>query len=148
MHATMPKMNVLLVEDNPADAWLVRDLIFRQTPHIKLTLLNDGDKAEHYLMQDIPAGKCVAPDVILLDLNLPKKSGRELLKEIRLNPRLHFTPVFILSSSHSQEDRDDCQKLGATSFLTKPNELRGFIDLVRQLVDVDFPQALARAAQN
>lgn len=142
MYSPQPKMEVLLVEDNPADAWLVRDLIFRQTPSISLTTLNDGDKAEQYLLHDVPMGAKKAPDIILLDLNLPKKSGRELLNEIRTSSTLHDVPVFVISSSRAEKDRTDCQTLGANLFLTKPENLTGFVELVRNLVEVEFPRAL------
>lgn len=142
MNASTHKTKVLLVEDNPADAWLVKDLIFRQTPHVQLIHLNDGDKAEHYLLQEVKAGRQPAPDVVLLDLNLPHKSGQELLQEIRSDGTLHGIPVFVLTSSANPSDVENCKSLGANLFITKPAGLPEFVELIRRLVDYEIPRAL------
>ncbi len=137
-------IQMLLVEDNPADAWLLKEMIFRWTNQVQIKLITDGEEAEKYLQEDVATQKATRPDVIILDLNLPKVDGRVLLKEIRMNDALSSIPVFILTSSSLESDKKQCEASQADLYLTKPSDLTEFVQLVQHLVDVDIPVAMER----
>jgi two-component system, chemotaxis family, response regulator Rcp1 len=112
------KLHVLLVEDNPADAALMTRIL-RETANPKLSIVSDGVEAERFLRRQDPYGGAEMPDLILLDLNLPRKSGMEVLAEIKADPRLKIVPVIVLTGSGSQDDIVRSYALGANSYLKK-----------------------------
>jgi CheY-like chemotaxis protein len=120
--------SVLLIEDNRADVELVREALEEHGIHGELIVLSDGESAiqfVHYL--DAQSGKC--PDLLILDLNLPKKSGREVLECVRQSVACGSSPVLVLSSSDAPEDRADTARLGATRYIRKPSRLHEFMGL-------------------
>jgi CheY-like chemotaxis protein len=130
-------VSILLVEDNPADVHLVRESLKLHNVTDELTVFRDGARAIQYI--DAIDGNTVAcPQLVVLDLNLPKTSGREVLKRIRSSQRCAETPVVILSSSGAQRDREDARLLGATQYIRKPSELSEFMAIgatLKKLVD-------------
>ncbi len=128
-------MQILLVEDNPADAELVEeafsDAVFRHSIH----LAEDGAVAMEFVRREGRYGAAPKPDVILLDLNLPKKDGREVLEEIKADPALRRIPVIVLTTSEDEADVHRAYGLHANCYLTKPIDLNDFIEKVRSIED-------------
>lgn len=124
-------VNVLLIEDNPADVHLFRQALLQTaTPH-RLSILEDGEEALDYLFQRGAHAEAPAADLIVLDLNLPKKSGLEVLKEIRMHAHLKRTPVVVLTSSSRQSDVNAAYENGANMYLLKRRSLPEIEELVR-----------------
>jgi two-component system, chemotaxis family, response regulator Rcp1 len=124
---------VLLVEDSPGDVRLTREAFKGASVQISLCVAEDGAEAMDFLLH---LGKHVdapRPDVILLDLNLPKKDGREVLKEIKESPTLKTIPVVILTTSASDADVLRSYLLHANCFITKPVDLEGFLTVVKSI---------------
>lgn len=119
---------VVLVEDNPADALLVKEALREHNVECELTVLGDGEKAIQFL-SEIDEGKHGCPALVILDLNLPRRSGREVLEFIRGRMTCAGVPVVILSSSDRQKDKDETASLGITRYLRKPSRLDEFIGL-------------------
>jgi CheY-like chemotaxis protein len=126
--SSFTRSGILLVEDNPADALLVREALKEHKVDCELTVIADGEKAIHFLTE-IQGGLQGCPDLIILDLNLPRRSGREVLEYIRGSMGCGQVPVVILSSSDRQKDRDETASLGITRYLRKPSRLEEFIAL-------------------
>ena len=127
---------ILLAEDNPADVYLLREALSMQQQAFELTVLTDGEQAINYIdATDDPASAEATPDLIVLDLNLPKNDGSDVLKRIREKPELRQIPVVVLSSSDSSRDRQFAEQLGASSYITKPSDLDGFLSLGKVLLD-------------
>lgn len=119
-------LNILLVEDNPADADLTREaLLHGNLPHT-LTVVEDGEKAMRYLRSLSPYDDAPRPDLILLDLNLPRRNGKEVLDEIKRDPKLRVIPVIMLSTSSEPHDIRDCYKMYANCYVVKPQEFNDF----------------------
>ena len=118
---------VLLVEDNPADVRLLQEAFSSLPARIGLSIATDGEQAIEKLQQ-VLSGKPV--DLVLLDLNLPKKDGREVLRDIKQHPSLSRIPVVVLSTSEAPRDIEMAYALHANCYLTKPKDLHDFFTLV------------------
>ena len=116
------------MEDNPADAGLVRRALEEHGVEGELTIFADGEKAIQFIqaLDTLPA-EC--PDLVIIDLNLPRRPGREVLECIRNTERCRLVPVLILSSSNTQQDRADAARLGASGYIRKPSRLEEFLGL-------------------
>jgi CheY-like chemotaxis protein len=126
-------MEVLLVEDNRMDAqFAIRALEKANFKH-RCTLVLNGEEALDYLQRRGIFARAPRPDLILLDLELPKKDGREVLSEIRADERLREIPVVVLTGSTDEADRAHTQMLQVESYLVKPVSLNKFLDVVRDL---------------
>lgn len=126
-------VNILLVEDSPADVRLTREAL-RDTKLInRLTVATDGVEAIAMLRNQGDYADLPRPDLILLDLNLPKKNGRAVLKEIKEDPDLKRIPVVIVTSSTAEEDVVRSYDLHANCYVTKPLELSNFVDVVKAI---------------
>lgn len=120
---------LLLVEDNPAHAHLVQEGLAEVDSRMEVTVVEDGAAALAYLRdksEDAPP----PPEIILLDLNLPKKNGREVLLELKNDPALAHIPVVVLTTSDAEEDIRQCYDLKASCYLVKPFDLDAFMDLM------------------
>jgi CheY-like chemotaxis protein len=127
--ATHPKaVSVLVVEDNPADVGLVREALEEHGVEGELLVLKDGEEAIR-MIQEIESERMNCPDLFIIDLNLPKKPGREVLEQVRQGLICRRTPVVALSSSDSQQDQDDASRLGVSRYMRKPSRLEEFISL-------------------
>ena len=122
-HQPNQSIEILLVEDNIDDADLLVDVLQQEQARAKVQVIEDGEAALAYLRRDEPYLNAVRPHLILLDLNLPRKSGHELLAEIKTDPELKRIPVIILTTSTSDLDVKTSYALGANSFITKPVDL-------------------------
>jgi CheY-like chemotaxis protein len=124
---------VLLVEDNPADVRLTREAMKEGRLLNNLHVVSDGEQAVQFLKQQPPYERAPRPDLILLDLNLPKKSGRDVLAEIKEMPSLMSIPVVVLTTSQADEDVAETYQLRANCFITKPVDLDKFIAVVQEI---------------
>jgi CheY-like chemotaxis protein len=126
-------MEVLLVEDSLVDARLTMAALTKgDIPH-RMTLVRDGQEAIDFLFRSGIFARAPRPDLILLDLQLPKRTGLEVLWEIRNSDMLRPIPVVVLTSSEDPEDKAQCSQHEVDGFLEKPVHINEFIDLVRQL---------------
>jgi chemotaxis family two-component system response regulator Rcp1 len=126
-------IEVLLVEDSVGDVRLTREAFKDAKVHINLHVAVDGTDAMAFLKQEGRHTAAPRPDLILLDLNLPKKDGREVLKEIKESPTLRIIPVVILTTSGSEEDILRTYQLHANCYITKPVDLDGFLKVVKSI---------------
>jgi two-component system, chemotaxis family, response regulator Rcp1 len=126
-------IEVLLVEDSPGDVRLTREAFKDAKVLISLSVASDGVEAMAFLKREGAHAEAPRPDLILLDLNLPKKDGREVLEEIKQNPELMSIPVVILTTSASEEDVLRSYRLHANCYITKPVGLEGFLKVVNSI---------------
>ncbi len=128
-----PSIDVLLVEDDPGDVLLTKEAFADNKVHNNLHVVNDGEEAVAYLRREAPYTDVRRPDLILLDLNLPRKDGREVLREIKADPDLRTIPVVVLTTSEADEDILQTYDLHANAYVTKPVDFDQFIKIVRQI---------------
>jgi len=126
-------IEVLLVEDSPGDVRLTKEAFTDAKVHINLHVASDGAKAMAFLKREGEHANAPRPDLILLDLNLPKKDGREVLAEIKGDPKFQSIPVVILTTSSSEADILRSYQLHANCYITKPVGLEGFLTVVRSI---------------
>jgi CheY-like chemotaxis protein len=124
---------ILLVEDNPGDVRLTREALKENLLQINLHVVADGAEALAFLCQQGAYTKAVSPDLILLDLNLPKKGGFEVLARVKSDPHLRRIPVVVLSTSEAEQDIVQSYDLHANCYITKPLDLQQFITVVRAI---------------
>lgn len=129
---------VLLVEDNPADIRLVEEAFKESEINTKLLIFKDGVEAMEFLKRCEKHEDAPIPDLILLDLNLPRKNGREVLKEIKENNNLKQIPVVILTTSSTEEDIHETYAHHANSYIVKPANVGRFIETMKNLEDYWF----------
>ena len=125
-------VNVLLVEDDPGDVLMTREA-FDDYLHNRLDVVTDGAAALTYLRKESPYEDAPRPDLILLDLNLPRKDGREVLAEIKGDSDLSTIPVVVLTTSQAEEDVLRSYQLHANAYVTKPVGFDGFIEAIRHI---------------
>lgn len=126
-------VNILLVEDNPADVRLTVEALKECKMLNKLSVVKDGVEALAFLYQEGKYAHENRPDLILLDLNLPKKDGRDVLAEIKKDPYLKVIPVVILTTSKAEQDILMSYNLHANCYITKPVDLEQFIKVVKSI---------------
>jgi CheY-like chemotaxis protein len=124
---------ILLVEDNPADVRLTMEAMRESNMPSRLTVVSDGEQALDYLQRRGRYQAATRPDLVLLDLNLPKKDGREVLQEIKALEGLRRIPVVVLTTSKAEEDIYRTYDLHANCYITKPMDLDRFIEVVQQI---------------
>jgi chemotaxis family two-component system response regulator Rcp1 len=129
----VPFFEVLLVEDSPGDVRLTREAFKDAKVRINLHVASDGAEAMAFLRREGKYADVPRPDLVLLDLNLPKKSGREVLEEIKEDPILMSIPIVILTTSASEQDVLRSYLLHANCFITKPVDLTGFLTVVKSI---------------
>ena len=127
------RFHILLVEDNPGDVRLMKEALRSNGVNQQLHVVTDGDQAVRFLQRRPPFEEAVRPDLIFLDLNLPKKDGREVLAEIKKNDRLKHIPVVVLTTSKADEDVLRSYELHANCYVTKPVDLEKFIVVVQSI---------------
>ena len=126
-------IDVLLVEDDAGDVLLIREAFEHNKVHDTLEVVPDGVEAIAYLRREGEYANARRPDLILLDLNLPRKDGREVLAEIKQDPELLAIPVVVLTTSRAEEDVLRSYDLHANAYVTKPVDFDRFIEVVRQI---------------
>jgi two-component system, chemotaxis family, response regulator Rcp1 len=138
LHPVTRPMEILLVEDNPGDVRLTREALSECGVRNHLSVAGDGVEALAYLRRQGTFRDAARPDVILLDLNLPRKDGREVLLEIKQDPTLMSIPVVVLSSSQAEDDIAGAYQLHANCYVTKPMDLDQFVAVVRSIENFWF----------
>ncbi|RII31283.1 MAG: response regulator [Geobacter sp.] len=131
-------VDILLVEDDPGDVELTREGLAAGKMFVHLHTVDDGIKALRFLRHEEPYADSIRPDIILLDLNLPRMDGRETLKEIKADERLRSIPVVVLTTSEADSDILKCYDLGASCYISKPVGFEAFLKVVRSLEDFWF----------
>jgi CheY-like chemotaxis protein len=125
-------INVLLVEDDPGDVLMTREA-FEEYLNNRLDVVSDGSEALAYLRREGEYTDAPRPDLILLDLNLPRRDGREVLAEVKADENLRTIPVIVLTTSQADEDVLKSYQLHANAYVTKPVDFDGFIEAIRQI---------------
>ena len=128
-------IEILLIEDNQGDVRLTQEALRESKVQNKLHVVQDGVEAVSFLRQEEPFADAPRPDLILLDLNLPKKDGRELLKEIKADPALKRIPVVVLTTSKAEEDVLKTYELHANCYITKPVDFDQFLKVIQVIDD-------------
>jgi len=128
-----PPVEILLVEDNPGDHRLTKEALHEGKVYNNLHWVKDGVEALEFLKRRGVHANAPRPDIILLDLNLPKKDGREVLSEIKQDPELRAIPVVILTTSKAEEDVLKSYHLHANCYVTKPVDLEKFIVVIQSI---------------
>lgn len=126
-------IEILLVEDNAADVRLTREALKDAKVHNQLHVAADGVEAMAFLRRAGRHSGAPRPDLVLLDLNLPKKDGREVLEELKQDAGLQTIPVVVLTTSRAEEDVLRSYQLRANAFVTKPVDLERFLEVVRSI---------------
>jgi CheY-like chemotaxis protein len=129
----MVPIEILLVEDDPGDVLMTQEAFQEHKVSNRLTVVNDGVEALAYLRREGAYADAPRPDLVLLDLNLPRRDGREVLAEIKGDPNLLDIPVVVLTTSQAEEDVLASYRLHANAYVTKPVDFERFIAVVRQI---------------
>lgn len=125
-------LRILVVDDSPSDVRLIREALKETPVEVTLVTARDGVEATDFLRKTL-RGELARPDLIILDLNLPRKSGREVLAEVKADNRLKQIPVVVMTSSSASEDIAYAYDLNANSYITKPLDLAEYLTIVRAL---------------
>lgn len=128
-------IEILLVEDNPGDVRLTQEAVREAKIRNTLNVVNDGEQAIAYVRRQGEFADRPRPDLILLDLNLPRKDGREVLQDLKCDPDLHRIPVVVLTSSEAEQDILRTYDLYANAYVTKPVDLEQFLHVVSSIQD-------------
>ena len=126
-------VDVLLVEDNPADVRLTEEALKEGGIPVNLSVASDGVEAVDFLYRRGKYSGAPRPDLILLDLNMPRKSGREVLAEVKNDPDLKRIPILVMTTSTAEQDIAKAYSLNANCYITKPLELAAFLDVVQSI---------------
>ncbi len=128
-------MNILLIEDNPGDVRLTQEAFREGKIQIQLDVVMDGVEAIKFLRKQPPYESSSTPDLILLDLNLPKLDGREVLEEIKTDEDLKRIPVVVLTTSNAEQDILKSYNLHVNCYINKPVDFDKFFDIVQKIED-------------
>lgn len=134
-NVTGKPIEILLVEDSPGDVRLTRETLKDAKVLNHLNVVGDGEEAMAFLRHDAPHADAPRPDLILLDLNLPKKDGREVLAEIKSDSQLRRIPVVVLTTSAAEQDILESYDLHANCYITKPVDLDQWMTVVKSIED-------------
>jgi len=130
---TTDMIEVLLVEDDPGDVLMTEEAFAEYKVANRLTVVADGESAMSYLRKEGEYADAPTPDLVLLDLNLPRMDGREVLAELKEHPELRRIPVVVLTTSEAEEDILRSYNLHANAYVTKPVDFERFISVVRKI---------------
>lgn len=128
-------VEILLVDDSPADLRLLQEVLKRTNGHTHLNVVWDGEETLTFLRQEGPYAGVARPDLILLDLNLPRKNGRAVLATIKSDPELKRIPVVIFATSEAEQDIRQAYELGANCYVHKPAGLDPFLRMMQTLME-------------
>lgn len=131
-------IHVLLVEDDPGDVRLTQEALKRSKLLVMITVVSDGEQALQYLRRMGPYSSSVRPDLVLLDLNLPKVDGREVLAAVKSDPELRMVPIVVLTTSAADADILKAYGLGGNCYITKPVGFEEFRRIVRAIEEFWF----------
>ena len=131
-------MNILLVEDNPGDVRLTQEALREQGIFHHLSIVSNGEDALNFLEKKAAYEGVEVPDIILLDLNIPRKNGKEVLREIKNNDAWKMIPVVVLTTSDAEQDILASYQLHANCFISKPVDIDQFIEVIKSIEDFWF----------
>ena len=131
-------IEILLLEDEPADAYLVKMALRESKINANLSHVIDGREGLDFLQKTEKYADSPRPDLIFLDLNMPRMNGYEFLAEVKKNPKLGDIPIIVLTTSDAESDVIRSYKLGASSYISKPVDMSKFVDAIRQLGEYWF----------
>lgn len=131
-------LHILLVDDDPADVRLTQEALKEHKVYCQTTVAADGVEAMAYLRREGPYADATLPDIILLDLNMPRKDGREALAEIKADPILARIPVVVMTTSNADQDVVQSYNLGANCYIVKPCDLDQLATIVKSIEDFWF----------
>lgn len=134
-NASAKPVELLLIEDNPGDVRLTREALKNSDINVHLSIARDGVEAMDFLRRSGRFADAPKPDLVLLDLNLPRKNGREVLSEIKSHPELKRIPVLIMTTSRAEQDVNRAYLLNANCYITKPMDLDEFLRIVKAIED-------------
>lgn len=123
--------HILLVEDNPGDVRLMREALALSSTDGKLMVVEDGDEAIRFLRRTAPYSEAVRPDLIFLDLNLPKRDGRQVLAEVKADVELRRIPIIVLTTSEAERDVQKAYELHANCYIRKPADLDEYLNVIQ-----------------
>jgi CheY-like chemotaxis protein len=129
----MKPIEVLMIEDNPGDVLLMEEAVARASVDYRIKVVTDGAAAMRCIEMQHPHGDEPRPDLIILDLKLPMKNGRDVLDVIRSNPDLDCVPIVVVSSSNSEIELTRAMRLPRLSLMTKPNTFRGYVAMAKSI---------------
>ncbi len=132
------EINILLAEDNPGDVFLIKQALNQNGLPYQLAQVSDGEEIMKFLYQQEKYKNSIRPNIIILDLNLPKKHGFDVLKEIKQDEELKIIPIVVLTSSKSEKDIIKSYSLHASCYLTKPVDLTEFMAAIKSLKEFWF----------
>lgn len=135
---THRRIEILLVEDNPDDVELTLEAFKEARFGSKVHVAGDGEAALHFLRRKRPYGNAPRPDLILLDLNLPRRNGREVLAEVKSDPDLRDIPIVVLTTSRAEEDICESYRLHVNCYITKPVDMIQFISVIKAIEEFWF----------
>lgn len=131
-------IEILLIDDNPGDVRLTQEALKETKVHNILNVVGDGIEALHYLRRTGKYTNAVRPEIMLLDLNLPKKNGSEVLEEIKKDVQLKEIPVVVLSTSNAEKDIIKAYQHHANCYITKPGNFNQFVKIIKSTIDYWF----------
>jgi CheY-like chemotaxis protein len=131
--AFLDVIDILLVEDDDGDVLMTREAFEYHKIRNRLHVVSDGEKALQFLRRQGPYGDAPRPGLILLDLNLPRKDGREVLADLKTDPELCVIPVVVLTTSEAEEDILRSYSLHANAYVSKPVDFSRFVEVIRQI---------------
>ncbi len=131
--STTQPLDILLVEDNPGDVRLVEEALRDSLTRNRLHVARDGMEAMDFLQRQGRFSDAPRPSLIIMDLNLPKKTGHEVLSEVKSDPSLKYIPVLILSGSQQKRDIVECYQRHANCYITKPADLDQYMHAIRSI---------------
>ena len=132
-NGSMKTIEILLIEDNPGDVRLAKEALHEGKVYNNLRVVYDGDEAMDYLLKKGKFSDAATPDLIILDLNLPKKDGRDVLRDVKNHEYLRRIPVVVLTTSTEESDVLKSYNLHANAYITKPLDLDQFLKVVRMI---------------
>ena len=141
-------VNILLIEDNPGDVRLTQEAFKEGSIDINLDVVMDGVEAIKFLRKEPPYDQSTTPDLILLDLNLPKKDGREVLQDIKTDINLKRIPVVVLTTSNAQQDILKSYNLHVNCYVNKPVDFDKFFDIIQKIEDFWLSTAILPTLTN
>lgn len=129
------RIDILLVDDNPGDIMLIKEALAETDVEPEVFSIQDGIEAIRFLRRESPFSDAPRPAMIMLDLKIPRKDGRQVLAEIKSDPHLAITPVIVFSGSDAPQDIAACYALHANCYIVKPRDLSGMTETIKSLVD-------------
>jgi CheY-like chemotaxis protein len=144
----MNNITILVVDDNPVDVRLIVEALKQTSRHNNIIVLQDGEETIKFMHKEGSYANAPVPDVILLDLKIPKKSGLEVLAEIKNNPSISHIPIVILTTSDAERDIAQSYELKANCYITKPFDIDDFFDTIKTIEKFWFDKVKYPAQEN